>query len=289
MTSVLDRDEDDMVASGVRGDEHMTEFGKGEAMMMSPPAKPYRFDLPTRTNQERGFLERLEEVAQQSQTSFVEKITNAAIWMPRQNLARLIVQWEIFKRVLNVQGSIVECGVCFGGGFGAWGHFLSIADPFAHHRRVIGFDTFSGFPGMSEADAKAKSGLAYTGGMAAPVDEELKELASIHDLNRPVGHVPRLELVKGDACETIPRYVQDHPELVISLLTLDFDIAEPTRVALESFVPRMPKGAVICWDELGVADWPGETQATINHFGNLNGLRIERLPWASTICFAEIG
>jgi hypothetical protein len=36
----------------------------------------------------------------------------------------------------------------------------------------------------------------------------------------------------------------------VSLLYLDFDIYEPTAVALEHFLPRMPKGSIVAFDEL---------------------------------------
>jgi hypothetical protein len=44
---------------------------------------------------------------------------------------------------------------------------------------------------------------------------------------------------------------------------MDFDLYEPTRVALEHFLPRMPRGAVIAFDELDNPLWPGETQAML--------------------------
>lgn len=260
----------------------------GRAPELAVASKPYRFDLPTRTAKEQGFLEALEAVAAVSQTTNVERFMAFPLWAPRQNIARFIAQVDIFRRVLDVQGSVVECGVAFGGGVMAWAHLSAIFEPVNHPRRVIAFDTFEGFPGMASQDARAESGLAYEGGMAVPLYEEIGTLASIHDQNRPLGHIPKVELVKGDACRTIPAYVKDNPALVVSLLVLDFDIYEPTLVALDHFVPLMPKGAVIVFDELGVRDWPGEAQAVLKRFGTLNRLRVQRFPFASTISYAVL-
>jgi hypothetical protein len=80
-------------------------------------------------------------------------------------------------------------------------------------------------------------------------------------MNRPVGHVPKVELVKGDANITIPKYIEDNPHVVVSLLYLDFDIYEPTKTALKYFIPRMPKGSIIAFDELNSPHWPGGTIA----------------------------
>ena len=73
----------------------------------------------------------------------------------------------------------------------------------------------------------------------------------------------KIFLIKGDATETIPRFLQEHPYIIISLLFIDFDLYEPTKVALQQFIPRMPKGAVLAFDEINNPWWPGETQAIL--------------------------
>ena len=60
----------------------------------------------------------------------------------------------------------------------------------------------------------------------------------------------------------------------MSLLYLDMDIYEPTKVALEQFLPRIPKGGIVVFDELNSRNWPGETQAVLDGVG-ISKLRIE--------------
>ena len=43
------------------------------------------------------------------------------------------------------------------------------------------------------------------------------------------------------------------------MLHIDFDIHQPTKVALQSFLPRMAKGSIIAFDELNAHKAPGET------------------------------
>ena len=64
----------------------------------------------------------------------------------------------------------------------------------------------------------------------------------------------------------------------MSLLFLDMDLYEPTRAALQHFLPRMPKGAVIAFDELDNPIWPGETKAVLEMLP-VNRLSIKRLEW----------
>jgi hypothetical protein len=49
----------------------------------------------------------------------------------------------------------------------------------------------------------------------------------------------------------------------------------------------MPKGAVLAFDELDQAQWPGETMAVLETVG-LRNLRIQRFPWHSALSFAVI-
>jgi hypothetical protein len=87
--------------------------------------------------------------------------------------------------------------------------------------------------------------------------------------------------------ETIPRFLADHPHLVVSLLFLDFDLYEPTLTALEHFVPRMPRGAVLAFDELDNPIWPGETQAVLRGCG-INKLEIRRVEFDPYIGYAIV-
>ena len=74
---------------------------------------------------------------------------------------------------------------------------------------------------------------------------------------------------------------------MIALLFLDFDLYEPTKKAIDLFLPRMPKGAVIVFDELDHPDWPGETLALIEAIG-IWKLRIERFSWEPTLGYAVL-
>ena len=183
----------------------------------------------------------------------------------RQDIARFLVRYELFKKTLGVNGSIVDCGVYSGGGLFAWYHFSSIFEPYNHTRKIIGFDTFAGFPSIHTSDAVGESEDLNVGALSthATMREELEYLRGLHDQNRPLSHVGKMELVEGDACKTIPQFVDDNPQLLISLLYLDFDLYAPTRVALEHLLPRVVSGGLVVFDELNNKDYPGETTALL--------------------------
>lgn len=250
---------------------------------------PYRFSQSTRTDKEQDYASQAEAFFYECEYSGFEQMQNFPLFTSRQDITRYLAKAELFKKVLHVQGSIVECGVLFGGGLLWWGHLSSIYEPVNFQRTIIGFDTFSGHASLSDADRDSESEEAKDNGLAVDSYATIKRAVELYNMNRPIGHREKIEIIKGDACATIPEYLDENPQLVVSLLYLDFDVELPTVTALKELVPRMPRGAVIGFDELNLKAWKGEGQAVIEYFQSLNFLRIERFPWASTISYATIG
>ncbi len=214
------------------------------------------------------------------------KLENFPKYVRRQHLKRFLAMYELFKLVLLVKGSVVECGVFRGFGVSSWAKLSTMLEPENLTRRVYAFDTFAGFPSVSERDANTVADVVK-GGLYADSFEELRELFEIYDQDRFLGHIDKVHLVKGDVEQTAPAFVRDHPHLLVSLLFLDMDLFEPTKTALETFLPRMPKGAVVAFDELDNPMWPGETLAMLETIG-AGKLRLRRFEWDPYISYAVI-
>ncbi len=214
------------------------------------------------------------------------KLENFPKYVRRQHLKRFLALYEIFKLILPVKGSIVECGVFRGFGLMSWAKLSTILEPENLTRRIYGFDTFEGFPTVSDKD-QAAAAQNHPGDLKANSYQELTELIRAYDADRFLGHMYKVELIKGDMSHTIPAFLRDHPHLMVSLLFLDCDLYEPTKTAIEHFLPRMPKGAVMAFDELDNPIWPGETQALLDSVG-IRNLRIRRIEWDPYIGYALI-
>jgi len=204
-----------------------------------------------------------------------DKLSNFPKYVARQDLTRFLAKYEIYKKILDVDGSIIECGVKFGGGLMTFAHFSSIFEPVNYTRKIIGFDTFAGFPNLTKEDKGSVSKFAKKGGFRVNSYNDLKKSISLFDSNRFLGEIPKVELIKGDAIVTIPKYVKENQHLVIALLYLDFDIYKPTKVAIENFLPRMPKGSIIVFDEINNPDFVGEPKAVLDTIG-ISNLKIKR-------------
>ena len=239
-----------------------------------------------RTKEEREAAAAYARLFACSRHDFETRLANFPKYVRRQDFTRFLARYEIFKRVLNVKGSVVECGVFRGFGLMAWANFSAILEPTNLTRRIYGFDTFGGFTAVTEKD-RNRFREVKEGELSSDSYDELLELIRVYDSNRFLGHVNKVELIRGDARETIPDFVQKTPHLVVSLLFLDFDLYEPTKVAIEHFVPRMPKGALVAFDELDNPIWPGETLALLETIG-IKRLRIQRLDFDPYVGFAEL-
>src|SRR6266446_3629599 len=68
------------------------------------------------------------------------KLQNFAKYIRRQDLTKLLARYEIFKKVLSVKGSVVECGVFRGAGLMSWALFSDVLEPVNLTRRIYGFD-----------------------------------------------------------------------------------------------------------------------------------------------------
>ncbi|MGH3318904.1 MAG: hypothetical protein ACRDN9_01770 [Streptosporangiaceae bacterium] len=130
------------------------------------------------------------------------------------------------------------------------------------HRRIIGFDTFTGFPDVV-SDIDRVNRHARPGGLSVSpgYQDHLEQVLAAHEAAQPLAHVRRTLIFEGDVRGTLPRYLAANPQTVIALAYFDLDLYESTRSALAAVVPYLTSGSVLAFDQLGHAKWPGETAA----------------------------
>lgn len=240
------------------------------------------------TAKDRSYYEELSEYFDKSIGTSLDKLRSFTKYTPVAEINRFLAKSKLFEKILNIHGSIVECGVFMGGGLMSWAQLSAIYEPLNHIRKVIGFDTFEGFTGVSDKDKSAMENTsAVKGGLKVTSYEDILECVRVFDIYRPLGHIQKVELVKGDVLKTMYDYINQNQHLIVSLLYLDFDLYEPTKFAIETLVPRMPKGAIIAFDQLNQKFWPGETRALLETLG-INNLKLERFTFQPQISYAVL-
>jgi hypothetical protein len=188
-----------------------------------------------------------------------ELLDNLGLFLTRQTLSRINFMQQLYQLILPVHGVIMEFGVRWGQNLALFTSLRGILEPFNYNRRIVGFDTFKGFPQVASQDGP----LVKAGDYAVTKEwiNELDQILDNHNKGSPISHKKKHELVMGDATVTLPEWLGSHPETVIALAYFDFDLYEPTKKCLEAIQPYLTKGSVIAFDELNTPEFPGETIA----------------------------
>jgi hypothetical protein len=247
-----------------------------------------QLNVQNHTEIEKQLFENYANYFDNSPISNVGKLQNFVKYIRRQDLSRFLAKHELFKLQLDIPGSIIECGCFQGGGTLTFAQLSAIYEPYNHTRKIIAVDTFEGFPSMSEHDLNSKRNynvgeLCVLKGM----EDEIEKSIELFDKNRPLSHIPKIELIKGDATKTIPQYLENNKHLIVSMIYFDFDIYEPTVVGLKYMIERMPKGAILAFDELNAKVFPGETLAVLDTLG-IKNIKLRKTMFDSYISYAII-
>jgi len=183
--------------------------------------------------------------------------------------AKALAQYELYKSIVELPGHIVECGVYKGASLIRFATFREILEN-AHSRKIIGFDAFGAFPRSGDReDIKFIEKFERDGGEGIPLKE--LEAALEHKCFRNV------ELVPGDVHDTVPRYLQAHPEMRIAMLHLDLDVYPPSAFVLEQLHGLVVPGGIIVLDDYGTVS--GATKA-VDELLKRTGYTVKKLPLA---------
>jgi hypothetical protein len=207
-------------------------------------------------------------------------------FLRRQSLSRLIYYYELYKLIVDVPGVICEFGVQWGAGLATLISLRGMLEPFNHSRIIYGFDTFEGFVQLDEKDGRvsAKGDYATT----ERYEELLEEILNIQESFSPISHLRKFQLVKGDASETLPKWLEENRHAIVAMAILDMAVYKPTRDVLQRILPRLIRGSVLVFDEVNCHHLPGETEAVVEVIG-LNNLRLHRFPHQPFCAWAIFG
>tara|TARA_B100000795_G_scaffold270028_1_gene262013 strand:- start:11988 stop:12650 length:663 start_codon:yes stop_codon:yes gene_type:complete len=182
-------------------------------------------------------------------------------------LSKFIYHYEIYKKIINIPGSILEFGVFKGASFSRFLSFRKILEN-ENSREIIGFDDFGLFTSKGSKDDKAfaKKFIREVG----PGINKTNLENILHGNNHT-----NFKLIKGDVIKTLPEYLKNNKQLKISLLHLDLDIFRPTYFVLKKLYQKVVKGGLILIDDY--AEINGATKAIDDFFKDQN-IKIEKLP-----------
>ena len=190
-----------------------------------------------------------------------EILVNLGAYLRSTHIAKILYLNELYQLIERVPGIVVEFGVWWGTNLALFESFRSVYEPYNWTRKVVGFDTFEGYPEVTDKDGS--SPYASVGGytVSEGYREYLDRLLAAHEADNVMSHIQKYELVPGDVTKTVDTYFEANPQTVVALAYFDLALYEPTLKCLEAVRPHLTRGSVLAMDELNSADFPGETLA----------------------------
>lgn len=217
--------------------------------------------------------EQLEKLVKDLNFSLEDVLQNFPAFIRRRDMVRFLSHYELFKDIINLPGVIVELGVSKGVSLMTWANLMETFSPGDRTRKIYGFDHLEGLHDFAEKDGKmilADRAGKEAGGWIAP-RELATTLANLSNEDTLLPNVNRTEIIEGDIFATLPKFIEDHPGLKISLLHIDVDLYKVTKFALDHLYDRVVTGGLIVLDEYGLIPWEGETRA-VDEFLKERGL-----------------
>src|SRR5439155_25411491 len=137
-------------------------------------------------------------------------LVNFGLYTRSSVLAKMLYVNELYQQIIRVPGVILEFGVWWGTNLALFESLRAIHEPYNHTRKVIGFDTFTGYPSIRPEDGDAELARPGTYATTQDYDVYLSEVLDYHQQENVTGHIKKYEIVKGDVTQTIDAYLARH-------------------------------------------------------------------------------
>jgi len=188
-------------------------------------------------------------------------LINLGLYMRSSALAKILFIDELYQLITNLPGVIMEFGTWWGQNLILFENLRAIYEPFNQNRRIVGFDTFRGYPEISSKDIEGDTIKVNGYTVSEGYKDYLEKLLTYHESNNVLSNIKKHAVIEGDVAETLPKYLEENPETIIALAYFDLALYHPTGVCLRAIMPHLIKGSVVMFDELNHKDYPGETIA----------------------------
>ena len=213
-----------------------------------------------KSNAEKTVGPRVANIFARSPDSIESKLECFPKYVRRPHLKRFLAMYELFKKILPIKGSIVECGVFKGGSA------IMLAQSLAHFgdisRKLYLFDTFDGWPTPTDEDTDflgQQHKELYELDKQRSESDEGRSVQSVYRLGDFFGRTrnailssttypaDRIVFVRGLVEDTLP-----HPEVSsIAILRLDTDYYTSTAWELKTLWASLNVGGVLLLDDYG--------------------------------------
>jgi O-methyltransferase len=180
-----------------------------------------------------------------------------------------LIQSMKHVRCNNINGAFVECGVWKGGNLALMHRFC---DYYKIEKTVLGYDTFEGMPEATSEDINLHGIYASDEMNNTPKSENAHNIHAYVGLQQVEKNLKSLnchhgiQLIKGRVEDTL--MIPENLPTEISILRLDTDWYDSTKIELEVLFPRLARGGILIIDDYG--HFKGAQKAVDEYFRNQN-------------------
>ncbi len=249
--------------------------------------KEHHYNVSDNSNPNNNYNEEKEDLLKELLDLKLSNSIISPLTISRLELTKILYYNQVYQNILNKPGVIMEFGAQYGITLSTLIKLRGIYEPYNYFREIIGFDTFDGFTNKLSDDEKKLGWKKNDYGVVKNFENKLEKLLNLEESNAPINWIKKFKLVKGDASETIIKYLKDNPHTIIGMAIFDMDVYYPTKKVLETIKPRLYKGSIIVFDELNHELFPGETLAVMKSVG-LNNLKFKSFHGQAG-CWAVVG
>lgn len=166
----------------------------------------------------------------------------------KENMARILSLYEIYKKVIDLSGHVAEVGVWKGATLLLFAKLISLFETYSY-TQVHGFDWFQGMDPDSNYDRNTKPG-SYQSDY-----DTLLKLVQIQKLDN-ICKIHRMDVTKD-----LGNFFEIYPSLRFKLVFLDAGTYEFVKSCIQQFWPRLQKGGIMFFDQYNECRATGETIA----------------------------
>ena len=222
------------------------------------------------------------------QSSDEEKERSLGLFLRGSLLARIFGIREIYEQIVDIPGSIIDLGTWRGQTAVICENLRSIFEPMHLNRRIIAFDTFTGYVGFSDKDNATtlhKDGTYSTG---ESYDIFLQNLLTLHEKSNAMGNnFGKHMVIKGDCLKTLPDFFERNPNEFISLAFFDVNSYIPTNDSFNLIFEKLVPGGIIAFWQLSRDGKviQAEGQVYVNEILNKINHKIKRSIFYPGLCY----
>lgn len=235
-----------------------------------------KYNYPKSSSEEKINREKLYHLFKNNPIGDIEIMNNLTLFL-RKNIFHEILSMNcLYRKILDIPGIVIELGCRWGQRLSTFTSLRGIYEPYNFKRKIVGFDTFSGFKEINKEDIGCRKLDIRNFSTTEDYDIFLNDLLGVLENESPLSHIKKYDIIKGDVIETLPLYLKENTSTIVGLVYFDLDLYKPTLECLKTLLPYMHQETIIAFDEFAHPTYPGETSA-FKEFANISNSKLMQI------------